>query len=127
MTSEKRIQAYNKGSWAENMASLYFLSKGYKVLRRRFKTRVGEIDLILQKKNLLVFVEVKARKNIDDALHSIHHKNRSRIENAAQQFIAENPEYVSFDMRLDAFCVAMNKSIVPLKFVHLDNAWFSGS
>lgn len=127
MKSNARINAYKKGSWAESFASLYFLSKGYKQLKRRYKTRYGEIDLILQKKNLIVFVEVKARKNIEDALHSIHAKNRSRIENAAQQFLAENPDLSSSEMRMDAFCIAMNKSIVPIQYVHLDNAWLSGS
>lgn len=127
MTSNARIKAYKKGSWAESFAALYFMSKGYKLIKRRYKTRLGEIDLILQKKSLLVFVEVKARKSIDDALHSIHGKNRSRIENAAQQFLAENPEFATFDMRMDAFCIAMNKSIVPIQYVHLDNAWLSGS
>lgn len=127
MTSEARIKAYKKGGWAESFASLYFLSKGYKLLRRRYKTRGGEIDLILQKKDLIVFVEVKARKNIDDALHSIHAKNRTRIENAALQFMSENPDYAGFDFRLDAFCIAINKGIKPVKYVHLDNAWLSGS
>lgn len=68
---------------------------------------------------------MKARKNIDDALHAIHTKNRNRIENAAMHFIAENNEYHSHDMRLDAFCLAIEKSLVPVKFVHLDNAWLS--
>lgn len=127
MSRNKRVEANKKGSLAENFASLYFMTKSYKVLKKRYKTRVGEIDLILQKKDLIVFVEVKARTKLDDALHSIHSKNRSRIENAAQQFLAENPEYASYDLRLDAFCVAMGKGFVPLKFVHLDNAWLAGS
>lgn len=125
MSTQKRIQNYKKGQWAENFAKLYFLSKGYKVLKNRYKTRFGEIDLILEKKGLIIFVEVKARKNIDDALHAIYAKNRNRIENAAMHFMAEHNEYQSHDMRLDAFCIAIEKSLVPVKFVHLDNAWLS--
>ncbi|MFP4313873.1 MAG: YraN family protein [Alphaproteobacteria bacterium] len=125
--SPKRVQANKKGSWAENFAALYFLSKGYKILKRRYKTKGGEIDLVLHKKDMLVFVEVKARKTIEEALHAIHAKNRARIEAAAGQFISDNKEYAKLDMRLDAFCIALDKSIVPMKFVHLDNAWLSGA
>ena len=127
MAGKARQKSYQKGHWAESFAALYFLSKGYSVLHRRYKTRLGEIDLVLKKRNMLVFVEVKARKNLDDALNSIHAQNRERIENASLQFLADYPSYNSFDMRLDAFCIAVNKGVFPIKFVHLDNAWLSGS
>lgn len=57
MSTQKRIQNYKKGQWAENFAKLYFLSKGYKVIKTRYKTRMGEIDLILEKKNMIILLK----------------------------------------------------------------------
>lgn len=48
----------------EELASRYLEYKGYTVLDRRYKSRLGEIDLIAEQQDILVFVEVKYRKNL---------------------------------------------------------------
>lgn len=54
-----------KGALGEEMAIKYLKSKGYKVIDRNYKTNIGEIDIITFKNDLLIFIEVKARTNIN--------------------------------------------------------------
>lgn len=116
--SQKRQRAYKKGLWAERLAVAYFWLRGYRILSSRFKTHVGEIDILACKHKTLVAVEVKARKNLDDALASISTKSRKRIEKAAQYYVMQNPEFNNFHIRFDVFAFAP-----PFRMRHLDNAW----
>ena len=47
------------------------IAKGYRILARRFRTPYGEIDIVARRRNLLTFVEVKARATLDDAADGI--------------------------------------------------------
>lgn len=102
----KKQRAFKRGLWAELRALIYFRLSGYRQIARRFKRPVGEIDLIVRRGNQLVFVEVKARRSLDEAAYSIYPKQQLRIRNAARAFVAENPRYQNFDMRFDALLVA---------------------
>lgn len=53
------------GFLGENLAAEALKSKGYEILERNFNNRFGEIDIIARDKNVLVFVEVKAKKGAD--------------------------------------------------------------
>ncbi|MFH1253778.1 MAG: YraN family protein [Candidatus Uhrbacteria bacterium] len=53
------------GNKCEVMAAQFLEGKGYKILAHQFKTRAGEIDLVAEKDKEIIFVEVKARKNIN--------------------------------------------------------------
>ena len=56
---------------AESRAAAYLMAKGYRILAKRFRTPYGEIDLVAKKRNLLAFVEVKARASLDDAAYAV--------------------------------------------------------
>jgi len=114
-TSQKE-KTYDKGLWAEDIAATYLKMKGYKILERRYKTPYGEIDLIARKKDIIAFVEVKARKTLDQALESITPKMRERISQAAGLYTQTVTEDVGF--RFDVMAV-----YPPLTLHHLDNAW----
>lgn len=109
---------YKKGLWAEYLAMVYLWGKGYRILKLRYKTPVGEIDILARRKDVLVAVEVKARQNMDDALHAIAPRNKARVERALQHFIMDCPEYNGFTIRFDAITVCP-----PFSIRHLDNAW----
>ena len=114
--------SYQRGLWAEKWAALYLRLKGYRILKTRYKTPVGEIDLIAVKKKTLVFVEVKARAHIDDALHAVNMRAQRRIQKASGHFVIYHPEYTAYDMRFDV--IAFAKGIVGGYWPrHLDNAW----
>ena len=84
--SQIKKRRYNRGLWAEYLATIYLFLKGYKILKNRYKTPVGEIDIIARKKHVIVFVEVKTRKTIEDGLHAITSRSMQRITRAAQYF-----------------------------------------
>jgi putative endonuclease len=90
---------------AEGRAAALLVAKGYRILARRFRTPLGEIDIIARRRDVLVFVEVKARDNFDEAAEAIGKRQQNRIIGAAQMWLAAHPEDVMRDMRFDAILV----------------------
>ena len=129
MSFSKR-QTYQRGINSEKWAALWLQLKGYKILERRYKTSVGEIDLIASKNNVIVFVEVKARPTADLALESITHSMKKRISNTAQYYIGHH-NVTDSDFRFDVIAVTPFRQHDFLKsrfFIHhLDNAWETGA
>ena len=116
---QKRKDTYRTGLMAEGMASLYLWSKGYRILKQRYKAAgAGEIDLIALDGGVLVFVEVKGRPSAEEALFSITPRMKSRITAAAGHFIAAHPEHAARPMRFDVIAISL-----PFSLRHLDNAW----
>jgi putative endonuclease len=101
----RRKRAYLWGLSAETRAAFYLQLKGYRILARRFKAAQGEIDLIARKGVSLVFVEVKARSAIADALEAVGPNTRRRIEAAASVWGAKFPYYQTFAWRYDIVAV----------------------
>jgi putative endonuclease len=62
-----REKAYRSGVFAESLVALLLRLKGHRVVARRYKTPVGEIDLVALKGRRLAFIEVKRRKTREDA------------------------------------------------------------
>ncbi len=110
------------GMQGEEFAAQYLIERGYEVLERRYKTKFGEIDLIVEKDDVLCFVEVKLRQKLEDALHSVTLRARRRIEQSALYYISENPQVQDKSMRFDVIAIAK-----PFHVTHLDNAWEAGA
>ena len=93
-----------RGRRAETVAAWYLRVKGYKILARRVRTPVGEIDIIARHRDSLVFVEVKARRALDSAIIALHPAALRRIE-AASRVLA--PRYAGgcTTTRIDAVLV----------------------
>jgi putative endonuclease len=94
------------GRFAETRCALGLRLKGYRILARRHRSRVGEIDIIARRGNTLVFVEVKARQTLGDALESVTVRQRARIRNAASLYLATRPQLGDLDVRFDVMLVA---------------------
>ncbi len=113
---------YYSGKFAEFIAKLYLTLNGYKIVSSRYSairgTSAGEIDIIAKRGHLLIFIEVKKRKNIDLAKESIFSKQQKRIYQSAEIFLSKNPKYQNYDCRFDAIC--FNKFYL---FTHIKNAW----
>jgi putative endonuclease len=101
-----RVAAFRRGVSAESVAALFLGAKGYRTIARRWKSPVGEIDLVVKRGRLIVFVEVKARKAVDQAAESVLPRQRRRIVAAAEAWLAVHPEHAGYDMRFDAVLVA---------------------
>ncbi len=102
----ERVAAFNTGLSAESRAAAYLVARGYRIVARRFRTPVGEIDIVARRRDLLVFVEVKARARLDDAAEAITPQGRRRIVAAAEAWLARNPDDARGDIRFDAVLVA---------------------
>jgi len=102
----KKTAAFRLGVSAETRAAIYLAAKGYRTIARRWKTPVGEIDLVVKRGKQIVFVEVKARKGLDEAAESVLLRQRRRIVAAAEAWLAAHPEHAGYDMRFDAVLVS---------------------
>lgn len=102
----KRRAAFLLGVSAESRASLFLSAKGYRTLAKRWKSSVGEIDLVVKRGQLIVFVEVKARAALDAAAEAVLPRQQRRIIAAAEAWLAAHPEHAGYDMRFDAILVA---------------------
>jgi putative endonuclease len=102
---ERQI-AFRTGISAESRAAALLIAKGFRILARRWRSPVGEIDIIARRRHLLLFVEVKARETLDDAAWSVTERQRFRIVAAAEAWLARNADDRIRDIRFDAILVA---------------------
>lgn len=102
----QRQVAFRLGISAESRAAALLIAKGFRILARRFRSPVGEIDIVARRRHLLVFVEVKARERLDDAAWSVTERQRARIVAAAEAWLADHPDPSIRDIRFDAMLVA---------------------
>ena len=104
--SPERVAAFQTGISAESRAAACLIAKGYRILARRFRTPHGEIDIVARRRNLIAFVEVKARASLDDAAYAVTPRQQQRIIAAAQGWLAAHPEHAEFELRFDAMLIA---------------------
>jgi putative endonuclease len=102
---ESRLAAELFGRRGETVAAWFLRLKGYRILASRYKTPVGEIDLVARHFRTLVFVEVKARRSgpVEDAWMAV---NDRRITRAADFWLARHPRHAASDMRYDVIFLA---------------------
>ncbi len=103
-----RQVAFRTGLTAESRAAAYLTGRGYAIAARRFKSPVGEIDIVARRGPELVFVEVKARARIDDAALSLTPRQQRRIVAAAEAWLADHPDDGGRDIRFDVILVGRN-------------------
>ena len=104
--SPERVAAFQTGLSAESRAGALLMAKGYRILAKRYRTPHGEIDLIAKRRNLIAFVEVKARASLDEAAYAVTPRQQARIINAAQAWLAAHPDHAELELRFDAILIA---------------------
>lgn len=105
-TSRQRRRALRAGRRAEALAAAYLRLKGYRILARRYAIAGGEIDLIARKSDSIVFVEVKTRPSLAEAMIAIDARKCRRISRAGAHWLAAHPWAARFTLRGDALCLA---------------------
>lgn len=93
------------GRIAELIAAVYLLAKGYRILARRHKTPLGEIDLIAVRGQRLAFVEVKQRASTDAAEAALTVRQAQRVARAAERWVWRHPKYRDHEIGLDAVLI----------------------
>src|SRR3954467_14976866 len=102
----ERQVAFRLGLSAERRAAAYLIAKGHRIVARRWRSPVGEIDIVARRRNTLVFVEVKAREKLDDAAEAVIGRPPRRTIAAAGAPLARAPDDVNNDIRFDVMLVA---------------------
>nr|WP_144031886.1 YraN family protein [Bradyrhizobium cosmicum] len=106
VASPARVAAFRTGISAESRAAAYLMAKGYRILAKRYRTPHGEIDIVARRRNLIAFVEVKARATLDDAAFAVTPRQQQRIIDAAQGWLVAHPEHAELELRFDAMLIA---------------------
>ena len=116
--SAARRKAFRKGHSSEWFAVLALVLKGYRPVARRYRTRHGEVDLIMRKGDLAVFVEVKARASEQAAVDAVTASAARRIAAAGDVWLSRQRDASRLSLRYDIVAV------IPGRWpVHFPNAF----
>jgi putative endonuclease len=115
----KREDAEKRGRTAETIALWYLRCKGYRLLARRFKSHMGEVDLIMRRGDTTAFIEVKARPTVDEAIIAVTNWQSKRIAAACAAWMARDPKAAASACRFDI--VAVPSYLWPK---HIENAFY---
>ena len=120
--AEKKVRAYRRGHRGEWLAAVALMLKGYRIVARRYRTKLGEIDLIARRGDLVLIVEVKARASLAAAMEAVASQSARRIEGAADMWLSRQPDYARLSVRFDLVAV------LPWRWpVHVENVFHGGS
>ena len=100
------VAARRSGRFAEVIAALWLMAKGYRILGFRLRTPQGEIDVLAQRGPVLAVVEVKIRSSLDAALEAVSPPQRQRLRRAGAQLAARRKALAGARVRLDLLALA---------------------
>lgn len=112
----------NIGNIGEDLALSFLIQNGYKILEKNFRTNFGEIDIIAQKRNTIVFIEVKTRTSIKYGYpyEAVNYRKQQKIKKVSQSYIKLN-NLRNFQYRFDIIEVFINGNY---KINHIENAFW---
>lgn len=109
-----------KGNFGERLACKYLSEQGYTIIETNFKNKIGEVDIITKKKNIIVFVEVKSRSNINYGypFEAVNRKKQDKLRRLAQSYIKLH-RLIDTQFRFDIIEVYLKE----IKVNHIENAF----
>lgn len=110
------------GYLAENLAVSALIDKGYQILERNFSNRYGEIDIIAQDQEVLVFVEVKAKTGLEFGLpeEMINPAKLKRVKNMATIYMKGQTRLC----RIDVVAVVLSTEGNLVRLTHYENVYY---
>lgn len=113
------------GRWGESVAAEYLRKRRYAIIAANYRCRMGEIDLIAEKGDMLIFVEVKLRRNANfaEALEFVDAKKQARLKQTAALYLAshESEKSARFDV-IEVYAPDGTNTKNP-KIRHLEDAF----
>jgi putative endonuclease len=94
------------GRRAETLAALLLMVKGYRIIGFRVPCRLGEVDIVAVRGDVLAIVEVKQRTSLETALQAVTREQRDRLRRAGRQIGAGTPRLSALSVRLDLIAIA---------------------
>ena len=118
MAFYKRLNKF-KGGYGEEIATTYLKKKKYKIIEKNYANRIGEIDLIAEDQNVLVFVEVKARETLEFGrpCEAVDKRKQQKLRNVAQLYLMQKHK-IDCDCRFDVVEVLGDEILN-----HIENAF----
>jgi len=121
------MKMYKKsvGAFGEMIAEKHLIKKKYKIIDKNFYIRGGEIDIIAQKGEYLVFVEVKTRSSnkFGSAAEAVDFYKKTRMIKAAKVFLQRyGNAYARFDV-IEVYITSNSTKLVADKISHIENAF----
>ena len=118
----QRLSTRKIGNEGENIACEFLVQNGYEIIARNWRTRTGEIDIIAQKSDTIIFVEVKAIAHctFDMIEGKINQKKQERILKTSKRFLLNHREYNNKFVRFDVIFVDM-EGVEPI--YHIESAF----
>ncbi len=110
-----------KGKYGESLAKDYLISKGYVILDKNYRSKMGEIDIVAKKGETLVFIEVKARTTIDYGypFESVNRRKQEKILKSSLLYIRQKKLF-DYQLRYDIIEIYLAKEV---KINHIENAF----
>ena len=107
-----------KGNIGEDLACKYLVKNEYIILKRNYKNRLGEIDIIAMYKKEIIFIEVKLRtsKQFGKGIESIRFYKKKHIINTAKLFIQQN-HIENLQIRFDAIEIFVEDEKISINHV----------
>jgi putative endonuclease len=104
--SNTRVLSERSGRRGEAIAALFLRLKGYRIIGKRVKTPLGELDLVVTRGKSVAFVEVKTRAFSTDELDALLAVNRRRIVRAGLIWLSQHDRYAGHNLRFDVIFLA---------------------
>lgn len=115
--TRNRSQAERRGRIAETGAAWWLRLKGWRILDRRVRTPVGEVDIVARRGALIAFVEVKHRATDAELDFAIDARRLARVA-AAAGYLSSRYAGPADDIRIDVILIAPGR-----RLRHIENAW----
>jgi putative endonuclease len=114
--SEKTIQQ-QRGAWGEDFACAYLEQQGLQLISRHYHSRYGEIDLIMQHQQILIFVEVRYRRsaNYGSSAESVNFRKQQKIILTAQEYLQNLSEIPM--CRFDVLAIMGTRQAATLEWI----------
>ena len=111
------------GAWGEKVAADYLEAQGYEILNHNVTTPYGEIDIIAQRDQVIVFVEVKTRSSASFGFpeEAITAEKKKHLVESAQTYMQENP-HLDGDWRIDVIAICSFRRGERPEIRHFENA-----
>ena len=106
------------GNKGEKQAKEFLISNKYEIIKTNYHSPYGEIDIIAEDNNTIVFIEVKTRStDLDSALNSISISKRKKISKTASYFLSKNRSFEDMFTRFDVIIIITSKTHTSLKHI----------
>jgi putative endonuclease len=126
MNNLNKIKNYKKGKEGEEFAREFLIQKGFQLIQSNYSNKLGEIDLIMVDKDILIFVEVKLKvgDKFGTPEEMINKRKLSQVRRVAEGFLVIEPiakKYTKY--RIDAVCIVSDKDQIIDRISHYENVY----